>query len=343
MDNCLTPKITVLMPVYNCELYIKEAVESILNQTYTNFEFIIIDDCSTDTTLQICKSFQDERIVIIEKEKNSGYTNSLNYGLSIAKGKYIARMDGDDISLPERFEKQVGFMEANEDVVLCGTSLKVIDSNKIISYSQHHDFIKLEMLKRNCIIHPSVMIKRAVLEFHSLKYDVSKEPAEDYNLWTKLLLYGKLYNFQEVLIHYRVHDLQVSQRRIEKQIESSIKTQMELLNNLNIEESEQLENFLMKIFKNKNYFSFREIIFFSKIKESLLVANLNLFFEPIGFKDYLNEIENKLVKNYFFKRSKYSPKIVIDYLLIRNKVNFKTTIILEFKLFIKSILFWNVK
>lgn len=103
------PFISVLMPVYNCENYIREAVESILNQTYANFEFIIIDDASTDQTVAIIQSYKDKRIHLVVKPKNSGLTNSLNYGLTIAKGKYIARMDGDDISLPNRFQNKLKF------------------------------------------------------------------------------------------------------------------------------------------------------------------------------------------------------------------------------------------
>ena len=104
MDNYKIPTITVLMPVYNCALYINEAMDSILSQTFDDFEFLIIDDASTDDTVSIIKSYNDPRIQLVEKPVNTGYTNSLNYGLSIANGKYIARMDGDDISLPERFQ-----------------------------------------------------------------------------------------------------------------------------------------------------------------------------------------------------------------------------------------------
>ena len=217
------------MPVYNCELYIKEAVDSILNQTFADFDFLIIDDASTDKTVSIIKEYKDSRIQLIEKTVNTGYTISLNYGLKVAKGEYIARMDGDDISLPNRFEKQIAFLDSNPDVVLCGAAIKVIDSDRVIMYPESHDNIKLEFLTQNCIVHPSVMIRKSILDFHSLTYDINKEPAEDYNLWVKLLNYGKLYNIQEVLLYYRVHSCQVSQKRFSLQVESSIETQLELL------------------------------------------------------------------------------------------------------------------
>lgn len=158
-----TPTITVLMPVFNCELYIKDAVDSILNQTYNNFEFLIIDDASTDETVSIIKAYTDSRIKLIEKPINTGLTNSLNQGLKLAKGKYIARMDGDDISLPERFEKQITFLEKNPEVVLCGSWFNVIGSELVIKTPENYEDIKLALLKGNCIAHPSVMMRNKFL------------------------------------------------------------------------------------------------------------------------------------------------------------------------------------
>jgi glycosyltransferase involved in cell wall biosynthesis len=344
MDSFANPKITVLMPVYNCELYIQEAVDSILNQTFTDFEFLIIDDASSDKTVTIIKTYNDLRIKLIEKPLNTGYTNSLNYGLTIASGEYIARMDGDDISLPERFAKQVAFLDKNLDVVLCGTALKIIDSYRVICYPEFHEDIKLEMLKRNCIVHPSVMFKKSVLNNNYIKYDISKEPAEDYNLWTKLLLYGKLYNFQEVLLYYRVHQSQVSQKRNNIQVDSSIITQMELLDNLNASGDKLLiSSILKKVFEGRLVFLYKEIIFFNEFKKRLLLANSLHFFESIGFENYLNEIENKIVKSYFLKREKYNPSIIFKYFLLKRNLNNSFSSKQELKLLFKSIIFWNVK
>ena len=117
-----SPKISVILPVYNSELYIKETIDRVLNQTFSDFELLIIDDCSTDKTVSIIKEYSDERICLIEKEKNSGLINSLNFGISLAKGEYIARMDGDDICLLERFAKQVAFLDKNPTIILCGTA-----------------------------------------------------------------------------------------------------------------------------------------------------------------------------------------------------------------------------
>ena len=119
--------ISVIMSNYNTpEEYLREAIESILNQTYKNFEFIIIDDCSTDNSLEIIKSYNDERIVLIENEENIGLTKSINKGLAVAKGEYIARMDADDVSLPQRFEKQINYMNDHTELIVCGSSMELI-------------------------------------------------------------------------------------------------------------------------------------------------------------------------------------------------------------------------
>lgn len=211
------PQITVLMPVYNCELYIKQAIDSILNQSFSDFEFIIIDDASTDSTTSIIKSYNDDRIQLIVKKQNSGYTNSLNYGLSIAKGEYIARMDGDDISLPERFAKQVAFLKANSDIALCGTLYQVIGTEKISNHPLQHDDIKVKLISGCYIAHPTVMLVKSKFDKHKLEYDSSMEPAEDYELWSRLIFLEKTANIDEVLLHYRVHSQQTSIVRNEKQ------------------------------------------------------------------------------------------------------------------------------
>jgi glycosyltransferase involved in cell wall biosynthesis len=222
-------KISVLMPVYNCELYIKEAIDSILNQTFSNFELLIIDDCSTDKTLGIIKSYSDSRIQIIEKDKNTGLSNSLNYGLQIAKGEYIARMDGDDFSFPQRFEYQIDFLENNPDYVLCGTQFEYINSSEVNFVPLENDDIMLEFLIRNTIVHSSVMMRNEVLKHNNLFYVNDNEPAEDYHLWVKLISLGKFKNLEKVLLKYRIHENQVSESSKEKQIEKAVLARIKFL------------------------------------------------------------------------------------------------------------------
>ncbi|MES2796051.1 MAG: glycosyltransferase [Bacteroidota bacterium] len=339
----IIPNITVLMPVYNCELYINEAIDSILNQTYTNFEFLIIDDASTDKTVSIIKTYTDSKIQLIEKPLNTGLTNSLNLGLQLAKGKYIARMDGDDISLPERFEKQVVFLEANPEVVLCGTLFNAIGSELVIKLPEHYEDIKLGLLKGNCIAHPSVMIRNQVLDEFSIFYDVSKEPAEDFDLWVRLISFGKLYNLQEVLLNYRVHNTQVSQKREIAQIQSALQSRLQMLKYLNCSLDRKERDLLKKIIGESILVTFDEIKDFYVLKGKMILGNSTPFFDSKGFNNYLFDIENKLIKRCFFNRENFSPTIYIQYLKIKPRLGIKIKMIDELKLMIKSILLYKAK
>lgn len=330
------------MPVYNCELYIREAVDSILNQTFADFEFLIIDDASIDATATIIKKYNDPRIQLIEKPENSGYTNSLNYGLSIAKGEYIARMDGDDISLPERFAKQVAFLDANKDIILCGTSLCIIGTDKTIIVPETHDAIKLALLKGNSIVHPSVMFRNIKEKKSLIGYDISKEPAEDYDLWVRLLSRGKLHNLQEVLLNYRVHNTQVSQKREKQQINSALETRLNILGYLNCTIELNERNLLKKIIQHNDFF-FNEIEEFLVLKNKLIVGNETGFFGNEGFLKYLSELENKILKSYFLKRGTYSPIIYFQYLKVNNNSQLKLIPLNQIKLFVKSIIFYKAK
>lgn len=341
MDSIIkNPKITVLMPVYNCELYIKQAIDSILNQTFLDFEFIIIDDASTDETLSIIKSYHDSRIKLIEKPLNTGYTNSLNYGLSIAKGEYIARMDGDDISFPERFEKQIDFLDKNPDVVVCGSFFKVIGTDKVYAVCENHEEIKLAMLQDCPMGHPTVMMRKKIFREYDLVYDRSKEPAEDYDLWTRLLFCGKLHNLQEVLLNYRMHNSQVSTKRNNEQRQAAIEIKLNLLNYLNFEKNNESRNVLKKIIQ-RDVLSFEEMQQFPDLKNKLILANEISFFENQGFEMYLLSLKNNIFKDYFLKREKYSPIVYFQYLKIKKEWKNKLVVFHEVKLFIKSMIYYK--
>jgi glycosyltransferase involved in cell wall biosynthesis len=338
-----TPKITVLMPVYNCELYIQQAVESILNQSYVDFELLIIDDASKDQTVSIIKMYDDSRIQLIEKPLNTGYTNSLNYGLTIARGEYIARMDGDDISLPERFAKQVAFLDANPEVVLCGTSYKILGNDKHISIPENHEEIKLYLLKGNCIAHPTVMLRKKVLDEFSMVYDTTKEPSEDYDLWVRLLSFGKLHNLQTVLLEYRIYNTQVSRKRAEEQKKNEMLTRFQLFNHLDIIIVPDEREFLGKYYKEQAKIDFRDIEIFKKLQKKLSVSNTSGFFEPQSFAQYLMELEVFVVKKCFSRHKRHSPVLYLEYLKAKYKWNARLTFKQEARLFLKSIIFWKIK
>lgn len=206
------PLVSVLMPVYNGATYLAEAIESVLNQTFRDFELLLIDDCSNDDSMEIAKSYDDSRIKIISKSAHQGLIDSLNQGLELATGKYIARMDADDISLPNRFEKQVCFMEANPKVGMCGTWIQYLGKTTSLHYPvNHEDILSAIFFNQAIFCHPSVFIRKAVLQKHGLKYPAQYIHSEDYALWLELSQYCQLANLPEVLFLYRTHTHQVSQ------------------------------------------------------------------------------------------------------------------------------------
>lgn len=332
------PKITVLMPVYNCELYIKEALDSILNQTFSDFEFIIIDDASTDSTVSLIRSYNDARIYLVEKSLNTGLTNSLNHGLSIAKGEYIARMDGDDISLPERFARQVAFLDKNPEVIVCGSNFRFIGTQNVTVLPQENEKIKLRLLKGNCIAHPSVMMRKQVLEEFKVVYNIEKEPAEDFDLWVRLLAIGKLHNLQEVLLNYRVHNTQISKKQEIKQNQIALQSRLKMLDYLDYSFNKIQEDLLKKIFERNLSITFNEIKAFSVLKDKMILANLNNFFDYIGFQEYLDELQRQNLISYFVFRKKYCPIVFFQYFAIREKSVFKLRLVDELKLMIKSMI-----
>ena len=194
------------------------------NQTFTDFEFYIIDDCSTDNSLNIIKSFSDDRIKVIQNKINKGYVHGLNLALSYARGKFIARMDSDDYSFPDRLKKQFEFLDRNRDYILCGTYHELMGMNTVITHPDNHHAILQGLLWGSVFCHPSVMINRDLFFTHKLKYNSIMTPAEDYDLWTEIAKIPsvKLINLPEVLFSYRVHDAQISNQKQRLQENNSL-------------------------------------------------------------------------------------------------------------------------
>lgn len=205
------PAISILMPVYNCALYLAEAIESILNQTFTDFELIVLDDGSTDDSAEIAKSFTDSRIVYHCNEKNIGLANNLNVGLRMARGRYIARMDGDDISLPERLQTQYDFLESHRDIDLCSCGLQMFGTeNTVWVRESNPEAVKITMMFYSPVLHASSVWRREAFEKHNLYYDQNAFPAEDYDLWARAIFHCRLANIPQVLYKYRIHGIQVT-------------------------------------------------------------------------------------------------------------------------------------
>lgn len=220
------PLISVVMSVYNGEKYLRDAVDSVLNQTFKNFEFIIIDDGSADKTLNILKSYKDSRLVLISR-KNKGLVASLNEGIEKAKGKYIARQDADDISVASRLEKQVLMLDACNYQTIIGSSIEIIDSLGEMRGTHYAitgaGAIEEEMGLRGPFAHGSVMAHREI--FLKNSYRQAAWPAEDFDLWSRLLGEYNILNISEVLYRYRQNAEGISSLNEKKQMQKTIEIQ----------------------------------------------------------------------------------------------------------------------
>lgn len=271
------PIISVLLPVYNTkEEYLRKCIESILNQTFPNFELIILNDGSTNNVEEVINSYNDSRIKYFRNEKTQGITEVRNKLVSFATGKYIAVTDHDDISVPERFEKEFNFLENNPEFSFVSSWLEVFHETKhrtkILKSLEFPSY--LSMLKRCEFFHPACMYRKADLEKYNLKYEKDYFGAQDYALFAKAIKYMKFANIQEPLLKYRKHETNASNNKKKMCLETK-KVQQEMLEFLTSNKTEQKKlfeqintdntTFLQKIFsmRNKNEFKIIKILGFT--------------------------------------------------------------------------------
>lgn len=201
------PKVSVLTSVYNSAEFIRPAVESVLNQTFVDFEWIIINDASTDDSIEIIESYNDPRIKIFHNEKNLGLAASLNKGLGLCRGEYIARMDTDDVCYRNRFEQQVKFMDAHPEITIAGSWVNLTGERKgIWKTPLTHDEVKCKLLFNSAIAHPTVIMRKSEMEKYKFRYDENLRRIQDYDLWVRASEKVKLSNIPEVLLDYRIDD-----------------------------------------------------------------------------------------------------------------------------------------
>lgn len=319
------PIISVVMPVYNSELYLDKAIESILLQTYQNFEFIIINDGSTDRSLEIIEKYKnsDARIILINK-KNSGIVEALNDGIKLSKGKYIARMDSDDISLPNRFMEQIHFIN-DMKVDVCGSWIQTLKEDGLWDVSKNpekHEDISFRLFFMTSFAHPSVLIKKDI--FETVQYE--NVTAEDYKLWCDITLKGyRLGNVQKVLLHYRVHSNQLTRTKMEANIESTNEIKLNfarLSNNKNIYPIVRQIPIYQKLPTFKNFNNL--LIDIVNISQTYAITDSNLLYIIRNLYNNLKS-KNPLLYYAYYKSTKNLSK------------NFKE----EFILFIKSFILIN--
>lgn len=210
--NNTNPKVSVIMSVYNTkEEYLREAIDSILNQTEKNLEFIIIDDASDAATKSVLSSYTDDRLIVVTNKENKGLTYNLNVALNMAKGQYIVRMDADDIAYDTRIEKMTSYMDSHNEVNVLGAYMDCGGFVRKYYGNIDREIRKTLLLFDNAGLgHPSVVFRKSFLDEHNIKYDVEIKKSQDYEMWTQCINYTNLYVYPECLMKYRIHENQIS-------------------------------------------------------------------------------------------------------------------------------------
>ncbi len=288
------PKVTVLMPVYNGEKYLRGAMDSILSQSFTDFEFLIINDGSIDNSKKIIDSYTDKRIRALNNDKNIGLVNTLNRGIELAQGEYIARMDCDDISLLNRLAVQVKFMEQHPTIGASGSFYNLLLNGKkaLVDFPLNKSEMKSFMIFNSPIAHPTVIIRKSILQKEKLVYRSEYIHAEDYDLWSQISAVSDLANVSDVLLNYRVHENQITTN------ESLVLDKNESLNSIRLRHLK-----LLDIIPSKDEMKIHHLVSDGrKAGSEEDVANVELWLKKI-------HLENKK-KNLF--EDAYLGKIILE-------------------------------
>ncbi len=250
--------ISVLMSTYNTpDEWLYESINSILKQTFSDFEFIIIDDCSTKSINLVKEKFSDERIVWVRNEVNLGLTKSLNKVLKAAKGKYVARMDADDISLPERFATQVTFMEEHPEVIVCGSYRRAFgkeNKDEIWNVPTTREEQQAQLFFFNCgLTHPTAMFRKAMLDDYGITYNEDYTKAQDYGIWVQCTRHAPMATVPKVLLQYRKSEQQISTAGRVNQLENDRKIKLDQLASLGIKATDEEKDMHIALCRNEFY------------------------------------------------------------------------------------------
>ncbi|HEX3386578.1 MAG TPA: glycosyltransferase family A protein [Mucilaginibacter sp.] len=343
MDTIVkAPLVSVIMPVYNCGMFVAEAIESILKQTFREFELIIVDDHSSDNTVKLIESYHDQRINLVKKERNTGYVDSLNLAIQISRGKFLARMDGDDICVATRLEKQVRLLYSDPEIALCGTWYQLIPSNTVLQLPVDHEEIKIALLDYCALGHPTVMIRKNFIEDNKLNYRPEFRPAEDYELWTRIAPIGKMANIPEVLLFYRTHEQQVSNREQENRLEHSLAIRAKML-------CYPLAEFTDRDFrigkvvaggqKTPDIAGLTEVMDWL---DRLNIANtLTSFFAIPQFSAYIEQKKAAFVRAFYLNTTPYNPSVLFRFLKEKKRFAEYLSELEQVKLALKCLFFWK--
>ncbi len=266
------PLISVILPVYNAQDFLKESIQSILKQTYKHLELIIINDGSTDNSKKIIQAFKDERIHLFDLPKNGGLIKALNYGLQQAKGKYVARMDADDISFVDRLAVQLYYLKKTGADIIGSYIIQKGGTDKTVKYPVKNENIKAYMLFGNPMVHPAIFFKREMIEKKVFHYSAEWKHVEDYELWIRLMKDHKFANVPKPLLYYRISENSICFQQHDKQFKKNAELHQIILKQLipdyHFSETELnwIENPALKIKKD-------DLIHISHFIETLSAAN----------------------------------------------------------------------
>ena len=292
--------LTVIMPVYNGEKYLEEAINSVLNQTFTDFKLLVLNDNSSDRTSSILDAYQkkDSRIEVINKAKNEGPARLRNEGIDRAQTEFIAIMDADDISQPTRFEKQIRVFKEHPEVGLCCSWFTIFGNKKekIIKHSKTHDALKVQFLENCAVGNSTVMLRKEALG--DLRFETEFIVAEDYVLWSKLIRNTKFHNIQESLVRYRWHQTNISQTREQYAQDTERIIRERQLNYLGIKaDDDSMENYLNAISLKRNL-TLDQIKPAIKASKDLIKVNKSAnYYDSIILENHLNKLMIRTLRN----------------------------------------------
>lgn len=288
------------MPVYNGELYIEEAINSLQNQTFSDFDLIILNDNSSDSTVSIIEKIKanDDRIILINKTKNEGPANLRNEGIDIAQTEYIALLDADDIALPTRFEKQINVLDNNPKIGLCGTWFTIFGDKKekILKHSEKHENLKVQFLHSCGLGNSTVMFRKTMIG--NLRFEHQYVPAEDYGLWSEFIAKSEFYNIPESLVRYRWHSGNISQTKEENLRIAEVAIKKRQLEQLEISSQDENSIYYVNAVSLKRKQSAEDIIKTIKASKVLKQKNekLNIYNHTI-FCKHIDRMIIRTIRN----------------------------------------------
>ena len=332
-------KVTVLMPTYNVAPYVKEAIDSVLRQTYSDFELLVIDDCSTDNTVEVVRGIDDPRIRIVQNECNVGLAENLNRGLSHITTELVARMDGDDIAEPYWLEHEVAILDNHPEIGICSGGFKRFGTTAArVRFPESHEAIAANMLFECSVIVPT--FRMSLYRDYGLRYRTDAFPAEDYRFWSECLHVTRFYNLQETLFHYRMHPTQICTARRKEQQHKVTEVRLLMLEWLSPDFSEEEKKYYTEQFTKLEIEDKQDFAKRKAFAEKMVERNRKLgHFEETALRQRLDKhlticLYNTIVERFF--ANGYSPTHYMTYLV--SGLALRTGRHYEIRFFLKSAL-----